>query len=329
LNSCFQPDNQTRALRNFVRQRKMIIQDMSRATLQMQKALEQMNIKLANVISDITGKTGMKIITEILNGERNPEILVQYRDRRIKASKETLLKSLEGNWREEQLFNLRIAYDHYYFLQSQLEMCDQESERILRQMVNPEVPEKEIKKVAPIKNQPNFNVAQHLYQALGTDVTQIYGLKSTTALTVFSETGSNLQEKFPTDKQFLSWLNLVPNNKITGGKVISSKVPQRKNRAGQAFKEAAHGLWNAQNPLGDYLRRKKARAGSSQAVVATAKRIASIYYKLVTSLEEFNPDILSNSTQDYLQRKLIRLENMINKTKSLLLDNQSIEDVVR
>ena len=140
LNGCFQPDNPTRSLRNYVRQRKQLIEQISREVQRMQKALEQMNIKLNNVIRDLQGKTGMAIITSILAGERDPHVLAQHRDPRIRASKEKLLKSLVGNWREEQLFNLKQAYNHYIFLQGQLVECDKECERLVREMSDEDTP---------------------------------------------------------------------------------------------------------------------------------------------------------------------------------------------
>jgi transposase len=328
LKGCFQPDNQTRSLRNYVRQRKQLITQMSREVQRMQKALEQMNIKLNNVIRDIQGKTGMAIISSILDGERDPQVLAQYKDPRIRASKEKLIRSLEGNWREEQLFNLKQAYEHYFFLKGQLSECDKECERLVNDMSDDDVPKREIKSGANKKNNPEFNVSQHLYNALGVDVTQIYGMKSTTALTVFSETGSDLKNKFPTEKQFLSWLNVVPDNKITGGKVIYSKVKRKKNKAGLAFRDAANSLWKAYNPLGEYLRRKKAISGGRKAVVATARKIASIYYKMVTEGVEFDPRVLEFKTQEYLYRKLKRLEKNLEKTKFLLAESEIISKSV-
>jgi transposase len=328
LRGCFQPDNQTRTLRNYVRQRKQLIRQIATEVQRMQKALEQMNIKLNNVIRDLQGKTGMAIITAILSGERDPYVLAQFKDPRIQASKETLIKSLEGNWREEQIFNLKQAYDLYIFLQGQLTECDKECEIIVQKMSNVSTQEKEIKAGRKQKNRPGFNVEQHLYDALGVDVTQIYGMKSSTALTVFSETGPNLKKKFPTEKQFLSWLNVVPDNKITGGKVIYSKVKRKKNVAGQAFRDAAGALWKAKNPLGDYLRRKKALSGGRQAVVATARKIAAIYYKLVTETVEFNPEILQIKTQEYLEKRLVYLERNLLKTRMLLADNKEIGQLV-
>jgi hypothetical protein len=287
-----------------------------------------MNIKLNNVIRDINGKTGTKIISEILKGERDPEILAQYADGRIKASKETIIKSLQGNWREEQLFNLKLAYEHMNFLQNQLKECDRQSELIvakfdcnLQEVDTLPVDRKQ-------KNEPGFNVKQYLYEIHGVDVTRIFGVKSVTALTVFSETGPDLKKKFPTEKQFLSWLNVVPDNKITGGKIISSKVKKKKNKTGHAFRDAASTLWRAQNPFGDYLRIKKSKSGSRAAVVATAKKIASLYYNMIVNKVEFNPELLEKGKAKYLQKKLLYYERMANMTKKLLPENQSVSQFV-
>ena len=157
------------------------------------------------------------------------------------------------------------------------------------------------------------NIEQHLYNVHGVDVMEIYGLKQTTALTVLSETSPNLKEKFPCVKQFLSWLNLVPDNKISGGKILSSKIRKRKNHAGQAFREAANGLWNARNPYGDYLRTKKSRSGGGQAIVATAKKIATIYYKMVTEKVEFDPYIIDGNRQAYLQKRAKSLSKTLDR----------------
>lgn len=322
LSPCFQPDNLTRELRNSTRQRKSIIKDMSTQTQRMQKALELMNIKLNNVIRDINGKTGFLIVSAILTGETNPEILASYADYRIKATKETLIKSLEGNWRKEQLFNLKQAYDHINFLKHQLTECDKQTEVILDQFNKLTKEAKPLPNSTKSKNSPSFNAKQYLYDIIGVDVTKIYGLQETNALTIFSETGANLAEKFPTEKQFLSWLNVVPDNKITGAKVISSKVRKKKNKAGQAFRDSANTLWRANNPWGDYLRIKKAKSGSRQAVVATAKKIASVYYKMVVEKVDFDDAKIKNNRNDYFSKKLKYLQKMMEKTQLQLAEYQ-------
>jgi transposase len=328
LNACFQPDNLTRELREYVRLRKQTIRSMSKETQHIQKALELMNIKLNNVIRDLNGKTGRAIIEKIISGERNPEELAKLKDRRIKASLETVKDSLEGNWRAEQLFNLEIAFEKLLFLEKQLEKVDLKSEIIIQKMASTEIEDKTIKKGRTQKNQPKFNVEQHLYNALGVDVTRIYGIKSTTALTIYSETGSNLKEKFPTEKQFLSWTNVVPNNKISGGKILSSKIKKKKNRVGEAFRAAANALWKAENPLGEYLRRKKAKRGSGQAIVATARKLASIYYQMVTKKIEFDPEKLKQNTSEELKRKAFFLEKQLEKINNLIIENQNIKQSV-
>lgn len=324
LKGSFQPDNLTRSLRNYVRQRKQLIAQMSKQVQRMQKALEQMNIKLHNVIRDLQGRTGMDIIGSILDGERDPEVLAQYRNPAIRASKEILIQSLEGNWREEQLFNLKQAYDLHFFLKNQIAECDIEIERLVKKMADDDTSPKEIKAAKKQKNSPDFNANQYIYDALGVDVTKIYGINTLTALSVFSETGPDLKSKFPTPKQFLSWLNVVPDNKISGGKILSSRVKRKKNQAGLAFRDAANALWNAQNPLGEYLRRKKAKSGARQAIVATARKIAAIYYVMVTQKVEFDEQVLIFKSQDYLNRRLKYLEKSLQQTKTLLAENQNI-----
>lgn len=313
LKACFQPDNLTREVRTYVRVRKQIVRDMAKETQRMQKAMVCMNIKLHDVISNINGETGSAIINAIINGERAPERLASLSNKRIKCSQETLIKSLEGNWRNEQLFCLKMARERYQELEKHLLRVDQESEKVIKLLGQQTVEKKKIKPQPTKNKQPAFNLAQNLYNVYGVNVTAIYGFKQTTALTVFSETGVNLKAKFPTVKQFLSWLNLVPNNKISGGKILSSKVPKRRNHAGQAFREAANGLWNAQNPFGDYLRAKKNKSGAGQAIVATAKKIATIFYKMVTEKVEFDPYIIHGNRQEYLQNKVKLLSKALNR----------------
>jgi len=317
LNGCFQPGNLTRELRDIVRLRKAIVRDMSKQIQRAQKALELMNIKLPLVMSDITGKSGSNIIKAILEGERDPHALIKHADGRLKASKQMLLKALEGNWREEQLFNLKVAWEHYQFLLTQLDQCDLQAENTLTKFDAPhdnQLPDTKYKS----KNQPKFNVRNYLFSVLGTDVMQIDGFKETSALAVFSETGPCLQGKFPTDKQFLSWLNLVPDNKISGGKLLASKVKKKKNKAGQAFREAANSLWNSKSPLGDFIRLKKANIGSKSAITATARKLAAIYYKMVSDKVSFDREILNQTRRVHLLRKVTALEKNLQLAKMQL-----------
>ncbi len=325
LKACFQPDNLTRELRTYVRLRKQVIRDMAKETQHMQKAMIGMNIKLHDVISDINGETGTKIVAAILEGERNPKKLAQLRNSKIKASEKTLIKALDGNWRNDQLFCLKMAKQRYLELESHLNQIDAESEKVIMQLGTNEPIDLKIKYRRSQNKQPSFNVAEYLYKIYGVDVTAIYGFKQTTALTVLSETGPNLKEDFPTAKQFLSWTNLVPDNKISGGKVLSSKVRKRKNRTGQAFREAANTLWKAQNPIGDYLRAKKAKSGAGPAIVATAKKLASIFYKMVTKKVEFDPYVIDGNRQAYLEKRQKSLTKDLERIMNQITDIKDIE----
>jgi transposase len=201
-----------------------------------------------------------------------------------------------------------------------------ESEAIIAKFPKQEKQELSIR--SKKKHEPVFNVKQYLFEIHGVDVMEIYGFKSTSALTVFSETGMDLKKMFPTEKQFLSWLNVVPDNKITGGKVISSRVKRKKNKAGQAFRDAANALWRAQNPLGDHLRRKKAKSGSKPAIVSTARKLAAIYYKMVTDKITFNPVYLENKSKEYLKNKLLLLDKMRLKVENQLAGLHEFDEVV-
>lgn len=326
LRSCFQPENLTRALRTVIRQRKQLIQQMSTQIQRMQKSLEQMNIKLHNVISDITGKTGRSMIRSILAGIRDLEVLYKNVDPKIKASKEVILKSLQGNFREEQLFTLKIAFDQFKFLESQLILCDQKAEKIVKRFST-----KSNKKVATKRRrskQLKFNAEQYLSNIYGVDVTDIPGIKSTVAISILAETGPDIKEKFKTEKQFLSWLNVVPHNDITGGKIVRSKLKKKKNKAGQAFREAANTLWRAQNPLGDILRKKKAQKGSRSAIVYMARKLASIFYKMVTKMEEYDATKVVKNDRKYLQNKLKYLERISKRIEDQLVQDYGVVQVV-
>lgn len=314
LQGCFQPDNLTRELRDYTRLRKTIVRDMVTQVHRVQKALELMNIKLNQVMRDITGKSGSRMIEAILEGERGAQVLASYADRRLKASKTEIEKALEGNWRQEQVFNLKIAWEHYQFLLRQLQDCDRQADKVLLkfQKTTTQTVADNNKRG---KNQPTFNLKSHLFQILGTDVLAIDGFKETCALTVFSETGPQVKKKFASPKQFLSWLNLVPDNKITGGKITYSKVRKKKNKAGQAFREAANALWNSKSPLGEYLRRKKAAKGANQAIVATARKIAAVYYKMVTEKVAYDHTVLQQKGRENLLRKINYLEKKLETTK--------------
>jgi transposase len=320
LSSCFLPDDATESIRSLVRHRKSLLEDSSKYILRMQKSLELMNIKVQGVLSDIMGKTGSAIIKAIVQGHRDPEYFLQFVDPRVKADKDTLVKSLTGNWREEQLFLLEENYALYELLKLRVECCDKKIESFLQiqaaaatdGIIEPLEPTVSKRKS---KNEPSFDVNSYLRRIHQTDVTRIYGISNASALQILSETGSDLS-KWQTEKHFVSWLNLCPNNKITGGKLISSAVMKKKaGNATQAFRAAANTIQKSDHWLGDYFRRMKTKGGNKYAIVATARKLAIIYYKMVRYKKEFEPidkekyrEKYKNAKIAYLEKQLLRLK---------------------
>jgi transposase len=286
LRGAFRPDDKVCELRSITRQRAMLLRSQGRHVQHMQKALTQMNIQLANVISDVAGVTGQKIVRAIVAGERDPQELASYRDARIKASQAEIAKSLEGNWRAEHLFALKQALAGFDFCVSQLFECDTEIERVLGELqVHEGSPAKGKKRSRP-RNAPKFDAREHLYKVCGVDLTRIDGIDVTTALTVISEIGPDMS-RFPTVKQFTSWLGLCPGTKISGGKVLGSRSKRTANRATQALKLAAAALRSSKSALGAYYRRMCARMDKPKAVTAAAHKLARLIYTMLTKGEEY------------------------------------------
>ena len=258
LSGAFRPDGDIRRLRSYLRQRAMLVEYASHHVQHIQKALTQMNVKLQHVIRDITGKTGMDIIEAIVKGERNPRRLARLRDRRIKADEATIAKSLRGHWREEHIFELAQALELYRTYQAKIAECDREIEAQLERFEDRsdgEPPAPNGKKRNQ-KNAPRFDVQGQLYRMTGVDLTRIDGVDGFTALKVISEVGADMT-KWPTAKHFASWLGLSPNNRITGGRVISSKTKASGNRAAAALRLAANALHRSDSALGAFLRGRK------------------------------------------------------------------------
>ena len=286
LRGAFRPDDKVCELRSITRQRAMLLRSQGRHVQHMQKALTQMNIQLANVISDVAGVTGQKIVRAIVCGERDPQALAGYRDVRIKASEAEIAKSLEGNWRAEHLFALRQALAGFDFCVSQLLECDTEIERVLTELhVHEGSPAKGKKRSRP-RNAPKFDAREHLYKVCGVDLTRIDGIDVTTALTAISEVGPDMS-RFATVKQFTSWLGLCPGTKISGGKVLGSRSKRTANRATQALKLAAAALRSSKSALGAYYRRMCARMDKPKAVTAAAHKLARLIYTMLTKGEEY------------------------------------------
>ncbi len=322
LSSSFLPDDLTQTVRTLVRQRRSLTQDSTRYILRMQKAMEMMNIKLHAVISNIIGKTGTSIIEAIIAGERDPEKLLFFVRRGIKADKATLLKSLQANWRTEQLFLIEQSYRMHKFIQQEIKLLEQQIEKVLQQFIalnndgfiEPVTPSANPKPVA--KSKLTFDVQAYLTKIHGVDVTAIYSISQIAALEILAETGTNLS-KWPSEKHFVSWLNLCPNNKISGGKLISSQMLKKKpNGASQAFRYAANTLQRSNHWLGDYFRRMKAKGGNKYAIVAASRKLAIIYYKMVRFKKPFQPFDNEEYKQKCQRTKIAYLERTLSRLKA-------------
>ena len=313
LSGAFRPAEQVCVLRSLTRQRAMLLRGQGRLVQHMQKALTQMNIQLANVISDVVGETGQKILRAIASGERDGMALAKLKNTRIHASEEEIAKSLQGNWRGEHLFALKQALDAFDFCGAQLAECDAQIQAQLQVLhVCEGVPAKG-KKRGRARNAPKFDLRTQLFQMCGVDLTRIDGIDVTTALVVVSEVGADMS-RFNTDKHFASWLGLCPGTKITGGKVMSGKTKRCANRAAQALRLAAAALRSSQSALGAYYRRLCARMDRPKAVTAAAHKLARLIYAMLTNGEEYTDRGQSYFEERYRQRVL---HNLAQKAKAM------------
>lgn len=316
LTASFRPNEQVCMLRSYLRQRETIVKSLSQHILHMQKALQQMNVLLHNVIDDITGVTGLKIIRALVAGETDTSKLAGFRDKRCKNTIETIKKSLQGNFREEHLFSLKLALDSWDFNQTQLQECDLKIESLLDQFDSKaDLDTYKPKKKPPKKkrkNQINFDAAKTLYRITGVNFAAVHGLDDNVLLKIVSETGTDVS-KWPTVKHFCAWLCLSPGSKITGGKVISGKTNQSKNRANLAFRLAASSLHSSNCALGAFLRRKKAHLGAPKAITATAHKLARVYYSMMKNGTEYFDAGQEYYEQKYKERVLRNLKNRARK----------------
>lgn len=263
----------------------------------MQKALDQMNLQLHHVISDITGLTGMAIIEAILRGERDPEVLSKLRDPRIKASEETISAALVGDYRREHVFTLRQSLAAYRQYQQLIGACDFEIEQLLIAFESkvdtaekPLNPPKDRHK--PRRNEMRFDLRNHLYRVFGVDLTDVPGINTLTAHVLFAEIGPDLS-RFANASAFASWLGLCPDNRISGGRILSVQTRVVKNRAALALRMAAQSLHRSQSYLGNYYRRMRTKLGTPKAITAAAHKLARVVYHLLTTGQAYNESIFA------------------------------------
>jgi len=286
LRNSFRPPQEIRTLRTYWRQRNDLVRSAGRHIQRMQKVLTQMNIQLANVLSDVSGVTGQAIIKAILAGERDPHELAAFRDCRVKASEEKIARSLEGNWQEDLLFVLQQEQEGYEFCQKQMAECDHQLQRYLQEQEDrsqgADLPEetRKVRRQTKKGNAPQFNLRGELFRLTGTDLTKIDGVDGMTATTILSEAGWDMS-RWQDESHFVSWLRLCPDNRISGNKVIGKGRLPTNNRASIALRMAASTLWRSNTYLGAQFRRLKTKLGAPIATKAMAAKLARLVYRML------------------------------------------------
>jgi cell division protein FtsB len=324
LAAAFRPDEKICVLRNYLRQRDNLVRAASQDVQHMQKALEQMNLKLTEVISDITGVTGLAILQAILRGVRDPVKLAQMRDPRCKNSTAAIAQALNGSYRDEHLFALRQAMDAWKFHRKQLREIDAKIQKYLA-----ELPKKAELPPLPPRNKvyrrkesdPQFDVRAALYQWTGVDLTALEGISDLTALTLISEIGTDMS-RWPTVKHFTSWLGLCPQHKKTGGKVKSSRTRPGSNRAAQALRLAANSLQRNKSALGAFFRRMKSRMGAAKAVTAGAHKLARLVYWM---LKHGTAYVKQTQEQYEAQQREKQIQNLKKRARQLGLQVSELQ----
>ena len=319
LSGAFRPADDICAIRALSRQRDRLIASQARHVQPMQKALTQMNVQLANVISDIVGETGQKIVRGIIAGERDGKILAKMKNARIRASEGDIIKSLQGNWREEHLFALKQAMALFDAYGTQLTECDAKLESMLTTLTGGDEREPGTgRRIAQSRNAPKFDVRTDLFRLCGVDLTRINGINPPTAFKVIAEVGPDMS-RFKSAKHFASWLGLCPGTKISGGKVLSGASKRSANRAAQALRLAAAALHKSQSALGAYFRRLAARLDRAKAITATAHKLARLIYTLLTKGEEYTDQGQAYYEERYRERVMHHLAKRAEKMGRLLV----------
>jgi transposase len=290
LKGAFRPKDEILPLRSYLRQREMLIKSAATHIQHMQKALNQMNVQIHHVVSDITGTTGMAIIRDIVKGNTDPKTLAAFRDPRCHNPKEVIEASLVGNYREEHVFSLKQALELYDFYIQKIVECDIFIEKAAKQLESYCDPDKLAylvaagacpkKKRKSGKHSFSFDLSQELIRISGVDLVRLPGIGASTALTVISELGIDMSP-WPSIKHFASWLGLSPGNKVSGGKRLSGKTKSCSNRVATALRMAASTLYASDCAYGAFLRRMKTRLGAPKAITALAHKLARQIYLML------------------------------------------------
>ena len=313
LQGSFRPEDVYWVLRTYLRYRDELVGARSTQCQHMQKALQQMNIQLTQVLSDVAGVSGMAIIGAIVEGQRDPVKLASLVHRSVRASAATIQAALQGDYREEHLFVLKQAYELYQTYDAKINVCD---EHIVRESAK--LPDKVDAALKPLParkegrkpfldKMDGQDMRQRLYEKCGTDLTAIEGIGVQTGLVLLTEVGPNVS-RFKSEKHFCSWLGLCPDNRISGGKVLSSKTRRVVNRATDALRMAASTLERSQSALGGFCRRMKAKLGAAEGITATAHKLARIVYRLIKHGETYVRQGMEDYEKKFHARKLLALQ---------------------
>lgn len=330
LRGSFQPKGEIAVLRAYLRQRERLLEYAAAHIQHMQKALTQMNLQVHHVVSDITGVTGMRIIRAIVAGERDPEALAAHRDRRCHATLETIGAALVGNDREEHRFALTQALELYDIYQAKIADCDDRIKIVLDRLKA--AAPKPVRALPPARhrtkqpNAPDFDVRGALHALLGVDLTQIHGLGPALALKLVGECGTDLAA-WPSAKHFTSWLCLAPSNKISGGKVLSSRTRHSNSWVAALLRLAAVTIGRTETALGAFYRRLSARIGKAKAITATARKIAVLFYNTLRHGMDYADPGATYYEERYRQRVLTNLQRRA-KAFGYVLQEAAIPEVV-
>ncbi len=331
LRGSFRPEAAITALRGYLRHRETLVQSAVTHIQRMQKALVQMNLQLHLVVTDITGVTGMRILRDIVAGQTDPHRLAKHRDHRCQSSEAEIAAALTGNYRPEHLFALKQNLELFDAFQLQIQTCDVAIESHLQLLAQRSTPNTSLppprKSRKPRVNEPRFELRPLLHQIAGVDLSQIDAIGPYSALRLLAEIGTDMN-RWPTEKHFTSWLTLAPNNKISGGRLLSSKTQPSANRAAGILRMAALSLGRTQTALGAYYRRLAYRVGKSKAITATARKLAILVYRtLKDGLVYQDPGAAAYNAQDR-SRAVRRLTQRAADLGFALIDTQT-GDVVQ
>ncbi len=332
LTNSFRPDAEMCALRAYLRHRADLLQHRASHIQHMQKALVQMNIQLPQVLRDITGETGLAIVRAIVAGERDGLKLAQFRDPRCKSSEETIAKALTGTWNEEHLFALKQSLELYDFYTQQVANCDAQIQQQYTVMKprwkcspdNPVTLVPKHRRKKQNKNSPPLGVENEIIRITGVDIAAVDGIGPGLAQTILSEIGTDMSQ-WPNEKHFTSWLGVAPHNDISGGKVLHSRILPARNRAGQAFRQAATAVARSSSAFGAFYRRKQKQGGPLYAQVATANKIARTVYHMLKYHVQYEDIGAEEFERRHRERDIKALHKKAAKLGFILVESQSAQ----